>query len=258
MHGILALSALHYAHTNTAQRQDYMIISARYQQLALKFFSGNIHDINNDNCEAYFLLSSIIFLLFTFSIGHADNSGEQPSPETVTQSFVLLQGAREVLTSQSLERWLVGSSLAVLLSPRPWYPGNHEVPTQLQIRISRVRQLAIEESCFYDDEELQSNYLAAIDLLQTTSAWADHTTSEGGRRIWFWPINLSQAFLHSLRTGRQLALMILSLFATLVGPYEAGDWLLQGWSNSVLRMVDGKLDQQWRQWLDWPREEQKT
>lgn len=258
MHGILALSALHYAHSHTAQRQEYMIISARYQQLALKFFSGNIRDINSDNCEAYFLLSSIIFLLFTFSIGHADGSGEQPSPETVTQSFVLLQGARDVLASQSLERWSAGSSLAVLLSPRPWYPSNHEVPTQLQARISRVRQLAIEESCFYGDEELQLNYLAAIDLLQTASAWADHTTSEGRRRIWFWPINLSPAFLHSLRTGRQLALIVLSLFATVIRPYEAGDWLLQGWSNSVLRMVDERLDQQWRHWLDWSQDEQKT
>lgn len=258
MHGILALSALHYAHTNIAQRQDYMIISARYQQLALKLFSGNIHDVNSDNCEAYFLLSSIIFLLFTFSIGHADHSGEQSTPETVTQSFVLLQGARDVLASQSLERWSAESSLAVLLSPRPWHPSGHEVPTQLQTRISRVRQLAIEELCFYDDEELQSNYLAAIDLLQTASVWADHTTSEGRRRVWFWPTNLSQAFLRSLRTGRQLALMILSLFATLVEPYEAGDWLLQGWSNSVLRMVDEKLDQQWRHWLDWPRKEQET
>lgn len=258
MHGILALSALHYAHTNTAQRQDYVIISARYQQLALKFFSGNVRDINNDNCEAYFLLSSIIFLLFAFSIGHADNTEDEPSPETVTQSFVLLQGAREVLTSQSLERWLVGSSLAVLLSPRPWYPSIYEVPTQLQTRISRVRQLAMEESCFYDEEELQSNYLAAIELLQTTSALANHTTSEGRRRVWFWPMNLSQAFLHSLRTGKQLALMVLSLFATLVEPHEAGDWLLQGWSKSVRRMVDEKLDQHWRHWLDWPREEQKT
>lgn len=258
MHGILALSALHYAHTNTAQRQDYMIVSARYQQLALKFFSGNIQDINNDNCEAYFLLSSIIFLLFTFSIGHADHSGEQPSPDMVTQSFVLLQGARHVLASQSLERWVVGNSLAALLSPRPWYSSNHEVPPQLQTRISRVRQLAIEEPCFYDDEELQSNYLDAIDLLQTASAWADHTTSEGRRRLWFWPMYLSHEFLHSLRTGRQLALIVLSLFAKLVRPYEAGDWLLQGWSNNVLRMVDGKLDQQWRQWLDWPGEEQNT
>lgn len=115
MHGILALSVLHYAHTNTAQRQHYMVVSARYQQLALKFFSGNINAINNDNCEAYFLLSCIISLLFTFSIGH--NSGEQPSPEAVTQSFVLLQGAREVLNSQSLQRWAVGNLLAVLLSP---------------------------------------------------------------------------------------------------------------------------------------------
>lgn len=254
MHGILALSALHYAHTNTAQRRQYMIVSARYQQLSLKFFSDNIHAINNDNCEAYFLLSCIIFLLFTFSIGHTDNSGEQPNPETVTQSFVLLQGARDVLASQSLQRWAAGNSLTVLISPRPWLPKNHEVPTQLQARISRVRQLAMEESCFYDDKELKSNYLAAIDLLQTASAWADTTTAEGRRRIWFWPINLSQAFLHSLRTGRQLALMILSLFATLVEPYEAEDWLLQGWSNSVLRMVDEKLDQQWKHWLDWQAE----
>ncbi|ETS82991.1 hypothetical protein PFICI_04867 [Pestalotiopsis fici W106-1] len=255
MHGILALSALHYAHTNSTQREDHLVISARYQQLALKFFSGNIGAVDDGNCEAYFLLSSIIFLLSTFRIAHSGDSGERPSPETVAQSFVLLQGIKGVLASQSLQRWVVGNPLAVLLSPRPYDQSRHELNSQLQDRICRVRQLAEEDSGFYNDEELRSNYIDAIDLLQITSTWVDPSSSEGRRRVWYWPFNLSQAFLHSLRTRQPLALIVLSIFAQLVSSLEAENWLLDGWSNSVLGMIDETLDRQWRHWLGWSQEQ---
>ncbi|KAF2967287.1 hypothetical protein GQX73_g6249 [Xylaria multiplex] len=254
MHGVLALSALHYAHTHHAERQQYYVASAHYQQLALRFFSTSVGAINKENCEAYFLLSIIIFLLSTFRIARMGDGVERVSVQTVVQSFVLLQGIRDVLASQSLQRWLVGNPLAVILAPRPMCQPSLGLQTEVQIQLMRVRQLAQEELCFYDGEELQHNYIDSIDQLQTTSVWADPTSPEGRRRIWYWPFNLSPAFLHSLRSGRQLALIILAHFAALVRPLEEKDWVLCGWSSSVLAMIDETLDQRWSHWLDWPRQ----
>ncbi|KAJ8124951.1 hypothetical protein O1611_g8689 [Lasiodiplodia mahajangana] len=87
MHGVLALSALHYAHTHPAERQQYYIASTHYQQLALRFFSTSIGAINEENCEAYFLLSIIIFLLSTFRIARMGDGVERP----VTASMVRRQ-----------------------------------------------------------------------------------------------------------------------------------------------------------------------
>ncbi|KAI1127592.1 hypothetical protein F5Y10DRAFT_266013 [Nemania abortiva] len=254
MNGILALSALHYAHTHYAERRQYYVASAHYQQLALRFFSTSVGAINDENCEAYFLLSLMIFFLSTLRIARMGDGVEPVSVQTVMQSFVLLQGIRGVIASQSLQRWLVGNPLALILAPRPMHQPNLGLPTEVQLQLMRVRRLAQEELCFYDGEELQCNYLESIDQLQTTSVWADPTSPEGRRRIWFWPFTLSPAFLQSLRTGRQLALIILAHFAALVRPLEEKDPLLRGWSSSVLAMIDDTLDQRWSHWLDWPRQ----
>ncbi|KAI0103352.1 hypothetical protein GGR51DRAFT_254061 [Nemania sp. FL0031] len=254
MHGVLAFSALHYAHTHPAERQQYYLASAHYQQLALRFFSTRVGAINEENCEAYFLLSIIIFLLSTFRIARMGDGVERVSVETIVQSFVLLQGIRNVLASQSLQVWLEGNPLAVLLAPRPLRQPSLGLQTAFQIQLMRVRRLAEEELCFYDSEELQCNYMDSLDQLQTTSNWADLASIEGRRRVWYWPFNLSPAFLHSLQTARPLALIILAHFAVLIRPIEEKDWVLSGWSNSILTIINDALDPRWSRWLDWPRQ----
>jgi len=92
MHGILALSARHFAHVNPDQRNTYTAASAHHQTLALRYFSTRLTDINEHNCEAYLLLAIVIFLLSTYSIANPQGPEENVTPNTVAQSFVFLQG----------------------------------------------------------------------------------------------------------------------------------------------------------------------
>lgn len=92
MHGLLAVSSLHNAHVNSEQRKAYTLVSIQYQTLALESFSKRLTDINKDNCQAYFLLASFIFILTTYSIANPQDREEAITSNDVAQSFILLQG----------------------------------------------------------------------------------------------------------------------------------------------------------------------
>lgn len=92
MHGLLAISALHYAHINPNQRSAYTITSTYHETLAPQFFSTRLTDITEDNCGIYLLLAIFIFLLKTYSIANPYAREETVTPNVVAQSFVLLQG----------------------------------------------------------------------------------------------------------------------------------------------------------------------
>lgn len=97
MHGLLAVSAMHYAHVNPDQRSAYTTASTYHQTLALHFFSARLTDINEHNCEAYLLLAIFIFLLKTYSIANPYGREEAVTPNVVAQSFVLMQGMLAVI-----------------------------------------------------------------------------------------------------------------------------------------------------------------
>ena len=92
MHGLLALSALHFALINPEMRNTYSLLSTRHQHIAVESFSSRLHDINADNCHAYVLTASFIFMINTFLIADARNNGQAITMYDLAQSFVLMQG----------------------------------------------------------------------------------------------------------------------------------------------------------------------
>lgn len=92
MHGLLALSALHYADLHPLERKSYIMVSNYHQDRALDFFSTLLTDINEHNCEAFLILAIFIFLLAAWSVANPQEHGESITLGSVTQSFALIQG----------------------------------------------------------------------------------------------------------------------------------------------------------------------
>ncbi|KKY18964.1 putative c6 zinc finger domain-containing protein [Diplodia seriata] len=94
MHGLLAVSALHYGHTNPSDKETYSLLSARHQALALNWFSGQLHiNINeDDNYNAQIFLGSIVFIFPVFAVAEAGREGRLVATHDVVQAFVLLKG----------------------------------------------------------------------------------------------------------------------------------------------------------------------
>jgi hypothetical protein len=98
MHGMLAISALHIAHTTPDQREEYSVLSTRHQTAALELFTSRLHNVTQSNCHAYILVGSIVHMMSTFSIADMCRKGEIVAVSHISHSFKLLRGN----TSKSL------------------------------------------------------------------------------------------------------------------------------------------------------------
>lgn len=122
MHGLLAVSALHYAQHYPNQRKEYILISSHYQNLALKMFTVKLQDINEDNIEPYFYLATFIFILSLCSIAERQDSPSPVTPGEIAQSFSLLQGAKSIYEFKSTDgdmerRWASGTACGARSTP---------------------------------------------------------------------------------------------------------------------------------------------
>ncbi|KAF7544463.1 hypothetical protein G7Z17_g9928 [Cylindrodendrum hubeiense] len=271
MHGLLAMSAMHYAHSHPDQRRQYVLVSTYYQNLALQYFSTRLNDIDDENCEAFFLLATFIFLMTMCSIADPRDSEEPISPSHIARSFMLLQGIKTILNFRPLRRWREHGPLAPLL--QSWAPIKpiHSGPFLLQM--DRLSNLARELDTSFDIINPQSSCLLAIESLRTIyhSTREDDTIKCVSRRIWTWPITLSNVFIDLIDKNHPVALVILAHFAALARPFEYQDWVNnqgfpaltrpveqkdwgnQGWTINIIESVARNLDKGWQEWIVWPQ-----
>lgn len=92
MHGLLAVSALHFGHTHPSQKETYGLLSARHQALALNWFSSQLHNINQENYKEHIFLGSIVFIFPNLAVADAGRAGRIVDTQEIVQSFVLLKG----------------------------------------------------------------------------------------------------------------------------------------------------------------------
>lgn len=86
---------------------------------------------------------------------------------------------------------------------------------------------------------------------------ADHmhaAAAEAGQRYtWLWPLTLTPVFMQLVASGNHMALIIAAHYAALAKPYEGPFWVTQGWSESVLAIVENNLHPDRHCWIAWPK-----
>jgi hypothetical protein len=252
MHGLLAVAALHYAYNHPEERKDYIITSTQHQNFALQHFATALNDINEENSEAYFFLASLVFLLSACSIANPQDRDEPMTPGDVVQSFVFLQGVKEVMTFSAIQKWKQGGPLAPLL--QPWVSCSKERYGPFRDRLDKLADLARELPTSSDIINIQSSCLLAIESLRNTyHLFMSDESHKNHRYIWRWPFALSQIFLDLLRGNHPIALIILAHYAALAMRYEKRAWPFAGWSQSVLAMVHRVIEPEWVEWIKWPQ-----
>ncbi|KAI8724349.1 hypothetical protein NCS52_00003800 [Fusarium sp. LHS14.1] len=262
MHALLAVSALHFAHFNPEQKVEYQVISSHYSALALSSVRNLLNDINESNCEVFFLFGSLTFLQSLCNVAHP--SGPLTSAE-VAQSFQLLQGMKCILDFKSLQRWSSDGPLGQLFSHKakcltPSTPASATPPSPsseasgpFQRRLDKLFHLARQLPRTLDVINPQSASLLALEGLRNIyqDCLALSSTSDLPH-TWGWPLCLPPFFVDMIRSGDPMALIILAHFAALSWPYEHKGWPSQGWGASVMGMIERVIEEEWREWIEWP------
>ncbi|KAK1993478.1 fungal Zn binuclear cluster domain-containing protein [Colletotrichum falcatum] len=254
MHGLLALAALHYADVHPQERKKWDIISVNHQNLALRFFTLRLTDIDRDNCEAYFLLATLIFVVSICSVAHSGSLGRAVSLDDVAQSLRLLHGVKGILDFQPIEVWRErGGPLEALLRPPVLPPGRAWSSSPFQRRLDAVTALAREvPASFVTLINPQSACVLALESLRRTHHLCRDASSKS-TGVWGWSTTLPALFVEMIGNRHPTALVILAHYAALRWPCEKTDWVSDGWSAAVMGLVDEALDDEWRPWIEWPK-----
>jgi hypothetical protein len=69
-----------------------------------------------------------------------------------------------------------------------------------------------------------------------------------------WPARVSQDYLNLLKERDPAALVVLAHYCLLLEPLES-NWYMSGFRKKLLTRIYNQLDEEWRQWLQWPLEE---
>ena len=268
MHGLLAVSALHYAHTHPSERSRYTLISAHHQNVLLPHFANRLSNIDEANCEAYFFLASMIFVLSLCWVAHHDTLHRDITPRDVAQSFIFLQGARGILGFRPIQKWRESGPLSQMLRPATAegaYPSAPPPPqgSRFLDRLDRVTALARRLPMAPEVINEQTACILAVEALRATYA-ACRGVGERPVSVWSWPIHLPDLFVEMVGGGHGMALVVLAHYAALARSYEHKTWASEGWSRGVVTMVEQTcrqqssgqqegLDGDWLSWIEWPR-----
>lgn len=253
MHGLLAVSALHYAYTYPSQKRNYTLISAHHQNLMLPYFATRLNDINEENCEAYFFLATMIVLLSMCWVAHHQTLERLITTHDVAQSFIFLQGVKGILNFRPIQKWRESGPLCQIIR-YPAAPVDYQLPDEsvFMARLDTLTSLSRRLPMSPDVINSQTACILALESLRTTYATCKNDAERPGS-VWAWPIYLPDLFIEMLGNGTPTALVILAHFAALVRPHESRNWASEGWSAGVIMIIEQSLDDESRPWIDWPK-----
>ncbi|KAF4976574.1 hypothetical protein FZEAL_6774 [Fusarium zealandicum] len=270
MHGLLAVSSLHYAHYNPALQAEYRLISTHYHGLALLNFRERLNNVNEENCEIYFLLASLIFTLSMTAVANPPGPRGCLTPGEVAQSLQLLQGIKCMINYKSIEEWSAHGSLAPLFRPRPEGTTTMPIPTAsssaapvsltpFEARLDKLCLLARQLPRSLDIINPQSACLIAIESLRNTYLECRATDlDQTPAPSWNWPLTIPHIYIDMVSAGNPVALVILAHYAAISWPFEHHDWASQGWGASLIGMIEAALEDEWQHWITWPMQSLKA
>ncbi|PGG98232.1 hypothetical protein AJ79_08941 [Helicocarpus griseus UAMH5409] len=250
MHGILALSALDLARRRDDNAVDvhqrrYLSIALAHQSRALALFRPLLGNINPENCNAMFLLSTLM-TVFAFGFPQTSDPVNIGGPiEDLHLVILLSRGMQQVLSTSM--HWIKNGELSAIVELEDYVP---HIPDDAKLALQELRRL--NEDCGRNDPQhaLEKDvYNDAIDLVQFILEKI-HSGAKRANSAVMWAIKAPPRYLELMRQYKPMALVVLAHYCVIL--HHLRDiWWIEGWSVSVLRAVWSSLDDNWRQSLRW-------
>lgn len=245
MHGILAFSALHIAHTRTGKDQmTYLKTALDHHNQGLAIFRPLLDNVNA--CKpAVVIAFSALTMLFTF--GYLQQPLVEPSfspIDDIGEVFLLAKGSDRVL--RETKRW---NSLNKTLSDNGSLPYTSHAATTAFEHLRQINDTLNELDISHETD----TYSSVIHQLEST--FEEFSCDERNYHIPLsWAIKAPHRYLILLKERNPLALVILGHYCILLHNLRH-IWWLHGWGTKVLQAIRYSIDNSWAPSLKWPLEQ---
>lgn len=260
MHGILALSALHIAHTRPVEADKYLRLCDKHQTKALEMFRTVLcTDITPEISTALFALSSTISIL---SMGRScADAMSMPEPryvsmEQVAELFLLTRGVRDLI--HTCMEWVSSGPLGPMLDGH-YIPDQHDVqlPVALQKQFINL-QYMLEECCAVEYRPECERALRRLEDIYRNVLQVSATGEVETGQIWRWMLLVPCEFVTMIRACFPPALILLAHFAA-VSLTVRKAWYTNDWGHYVLTGISMVLyGSDMYSYLDWPMEQARS
>jgi hypothetical protein len=246
MRGILAMAALHIAHFKPEKRVFYVEQAMIHHQLALPVATAMLSNVNEDNCTALYLFSSMA-LLHALASPRKDSDFLIVDDADVSSWVYLLRGLRSI--SDVAWQFIQNGPLAPIFSAgaRRAELRNNPGPYDDFYNLNELQQYIKASSDNLDDT---ATYMEAIDELRKsllvlfTVGPAEYEVSD----LFIWPYKVPDRYLSLLTQRDQFALIIYAYFCIPMKRLDS-HWWIQGWAIHLIRQIYSLLNQENRLWI---------
>lgn len=227
LHGVLAFSAYHLAHTRPNARKEFNLNASRHQGAALegmqRVLSGGIDD---DNCHAACATASLLILnAFADSGATTTPSSEEVPIDSLSNISILLRGMLEVLASiEGVVK--IGPLKGIFRTV-----GIPQLPPPVLATL--LAQLERHDKTFGGSRSAVSGS-AAVALRDVVHYCLDKSPHPALRVCVLWLSRVPQEFWDAIRGGRDAAANdVLALYTAVLQSAAEEWWYLSGWKRVI-------------------------
>lgn len=247
LHEILAIAAMHLAICRPERRDFYHTRATQLQSFALNGFNRVQKQVDESNCVAILLFSSLLGVHLLADDAGTRDLGSSEYLDHV-QSYISLTRSVRSLVITEWWSYIRESEIKSLTrvsghDPRPPYDN---IPSECR----KLCDLAHES-------ELQplstEAYSTAIDRLfwLFDRAQVPSTAHYTIRWIIAWPVQLSEEYVVLLNQRRPEALIILAYYGVVLHSYRKA-WAIGDSGAALVKAISTQLGSYWGRWLEWP------
>ncbi|ESZ96749.1 hypothetical protein SBOR_2893 [Sclerotinia borealis F-4128] len=239
LHGLLALSALHYAESH-ADPQKYIEIATSHHTQGLTLYRSILPNISEQNTTASIAFSSLT-AMFAFGLARpvSVNAESTELLDDLVQIFVLAKGWHTIVNVAGA----LQPTRASIFLPLPEIKDN---------TLSADAEAAFNQLYALNQDQTIPLYTQAISSLKTVFQKVEQGENDNPHLALEWGNSVSQEFMQMIRTRDSLALVIVG-FSCVIFEKVPQVWLLKGWSRGLFGVVWREVDPVFRGVLEWPR-----
>lgn len=249
--GLLALSALHLASTNTsARRWRYLETARSYQAQALAALHADSDAACDSQIQATFALCCTM-IVFTFGYcqidSETDSDEDEDQPDMLDEFFEVFQLTRWLVSimMSSIDR-IAASELSPLVKPEDPPPTMPDMSRLVVFSLQRHNSIQAMRDTAHEKEI----YGSAIGHLSNALT----QLMKGGEPQVFafcWSFRIPVEFLELLEARRPFALVVLAHYAVVLHNLR-DSWWMGDWGIKILKEIGDILEPEWQELINWP------
>ena len=244
LHGIIAITAIQLSYRVLNTRKKYWITAMHHHALALSSLRIGLNSVTAENSDALFSLSNLV-TGFSFALGQNIAPDSKPIEEMLGIAE-LLRGAQAI--TKMCRPWLQQGKLRSLFQfDILSMPEN--TSRELDDALERLRQSI---HLAQVDQEEKTIYEFAIDSLmkhlQVRPSCFDNPVL-----ALMWLVDIDRKFLDLVKGYHPLALVIMGHFGAVLCEVQGRWWALPS-GFRLISAIYAALDQEWHQFIMWPRQ----